>query len=74
MLERISNRFTFDNACYFSSSAKEFESLDGIGPVLAERIVSYRKTNGPFSAIEDLLKVQGIGQNTFAKFKAKLRV
>ena len=56
------------------ASAKEFESLDGIGPVLAERIVSYRKTNGPFSAIEDLLKVQGIGQNTFAKFKAKLRV
>ncbi|MEY4412229.1 MAG: hypothetical protein RL560_488 [Actinomycetota bacterium] len=56
------------------ASAKEFESLNGIGPVLAERIVSYRKTNGPFSAIEDLLKVQGIGQNTFAKFKAKLRV
>jgi competence protein ComEA len=56
------------------ATAKEFEALDGIGPVLAERIVAYRKTNGPFSAIEDLLKVQGIGPNTFAKFKAKLRV
>ena len=56
------------------ASAKDFESLDGIGPVLAERIISYRKTNGPFSVIEDLLKVQGIGQSTFAKFKAKLRV
>ena len=56
------------------ASAKDFESLDGIGPVLAERIISYRKTNGPFTVIEDLLKVRGIGQSTFAKFKAKLRV
>ena len=56
------------------ASAKDFESLDGIGPVLAERIISYRKTNGPFTVLEDLLKVQGIGQSTFAKFKAKLRV
>jgi len=56
------------------ASQKDFESLDGIGPVLAGRIVAYRKTNGPFTAVEDLLKVPGIGQSKFAQFKEKLRV
>ncbi len=56
------------------ATAKEFESLDGIGPVLASRIVSYRKANGAFTAIEDLKKVPGIGEITFEKFKEKLRV
>ena len=56
------------------ASAKEFEALDGIGPVLASRIISYRKSNGPFATVEDLLKVPGIGAGTLSKFKDKLRV
>ena len=56
------------------ATQKDFESLDGIGPVLASRIVAFRKSNGPFTAIEDLLKVPGIGQSKFAQFKEKLRV
>lgn len=56
------------------ASAKELEALDGIGPVLAARIVSYRKVNGPFISVEDLLKVSGIGSAKFAQFKEKLRV
>jgi competence protein ComEA len=56
------------------ATAKDFESLDGIGPVLASRIVTYRKSNGPFTAVEDLLKVPGIGQSKFDQFKSKLRV
>ena len=56
------------------ASAKEFEALDGIGPVLASRIVAYRKANGPFASIDDLEKVPGIGASTLAKFKSKLRV
>lgn len=56
------------------ASAKELESLDGIGPVLAARIVAYRKVNGPFLTIEDILKVSGIGTSKFAQFKEKLRV
>ena len=56
------------------ATVKDFESLDGIGPVLANRIVNYRKINGPFAAVEDLLKVPGIGQSKFAQFKEKLRV
>lgn len=56
------------------ATVKDFESLDGIGPVLANRIVGYRKVNGPFAVVEDLLKVPGIGQSKFAQFKEKLRV
>jgi competence protein ComEA len=56
------------------ATVKEFEALDGIGPVLANRIVTYRKINGPFTVIEDVMKVSGIGAGTFAKFKEKLRV
>jgi competence protein ComEA len=56
------------------ASAKEFEALDGIGPVLASRIVSFRKEHGPFATLDDLLKVPGIGSSTLAKFKTKLRL
>ena len=56
------------------ATAKEFEALDGIGPVLASRIVAFRKANGPFASIDDLLKVPGIGAGTLSKFKTKLRV
>lgn len=44
------------------SSAAELEGLPGVGPVLAARIVEFRESNGPFSAIEDLLDVGGIGE------------
>jgi competence protein ComEA len=53
---------------------QDFDSLDGIGPVIASRIVAYRKANGPFSTIEDLQKVSGIGVAKFAQIKAKIRV
>jgi len=45
------------------------EALPGIGEVLAQRIVDYRSQNGPFRRIEDLLKVEGIGEATFEKIK-----
>ena len=56
------------------ATAKELETLDGIGPVLASRIIAYRNTNGPFAALEDLLKVSGIGAAKFAQFKEKISV
>jgi competence protein ComEA len=52
----------------------DFDSLDGIGPVIANRIVSYRKTHGPFITVEDLQKVSGIGAAKFAQIKSKIRV
>ena len=56
------------------ASASELDSLDGIGPVIAKRIIAYRTANGPFIALEDLLKVSGIGDAKFAQFKEKIRV
>lgn len=56
------------------ASAKELEKLPGIGPVLASRIIEYRKINGNFQSIDDLRKVQGIGASTLEKFKSKIRV
>lgn len=45
----------------------ELESLPGIGPVLARRIIGYREENGPFRAPEELTKVTGIGAATLAE-------
>ena len=56
------------------ATASDLDSLDGIGPVIAKRIITFRTTNGPFTAIEDLLKVSGIGDAKFAQFKEKIRV
>ncbi len=52
-----------------TASPSQFESLPGIGPVLAERIVQYREKNGPFSSPEDLLNVSGIGNTRFNEIK-----
>lgn len=52
-----------------TASAKELEELPGIGKVLAERIVSFRETNGPFKSIEDIKKVSGIGEKKFEAIK-----
>ena len=44
-----------------TATAAQLETLDGIGPVLAQRIVDYRETNGPFASVEGLLEVKGLG-------------
>lgn len=54
------------------ASIAQLDSLPGIGPVLAARIIEYRKTHGPFVAIEDLRKVRGIGTRLFDEIKARL--
>ena len=41
------------------------ESLPGIGPALAQRIVAHRQTHGPFERIEDVTQVSGIGEAIF---------
>jgi competence protein ComEA len=56
------------------ASAKDLEALDGIGPVLAARIIAYRNANGPFVTLEGLLEVSGIGPAKFAQFKEKIRL
>lgn len=48
------------------------DSLPGIGPALAERIVEYREKHGPFQDIADLKKVSGIGESKWEKLKDKV--
>ena len=56
------------------ATARQLDSLDGIGPVIAARIVEYRKINGSFLSVDDLQKVSGIGAAKFAQIKSKVRI
>jgi len=56
------------------ATAKQLDELDGVGPVIAQRIVDYRKKNGSFISVDDLQKVSGIGAAKFAQIKAKVRI
>ena len=48
------------------------ESLPGVGPVLAGRIIDWRTSNGPFTKIEQLQDVSGVGPKVFAKLEPHL--
>lgn len=50
------------------------DALPGVGPVIAQRIVEYRQTHGPFASIEDIKNVSGIGETTFANMEHMITV
>jgi competence protein ComEA len=54
------------------ADATALETLDGVGPALAQRILDYRKAHGGFSSINDLQNVSGIGDKKFAAMKDKV--
>ncbi|MCP4714887.1 MAG: helix-hairpin-helix domain-containing protein [Deltaproteobacteria bacterium] len=52
-----------------TATAKEIALLPGIGKKTAKTIVEYRSSNGGFKALDDLLKIKGVGKKTIAKCK-----
>lgn len=50
------------------------DTLPGIGPSKAKRIIEYREQNGPFKSIEELKNVSGIGEKTFEQLKDLITV
>ena len=57
-----------------TASQTELETLPGIGPSIALKIINYRKENGKFSSIEDIKNVSGIGENKFNELKKYIGV
>jgi competence protein ComEA len=56
------------------ASKADLETLPGIGPVLAQRIIDYRRAHGPYKTIADLRKVSGIGRKKLEKIKPYLTI
>ncbi len=57
-----------------TASLEELQTLPRIGPAIAQRIIDYRKEHGPFKRVEDLLKIQGIGERVFEQIKDRVTV
>lgn len=55
-----------------TADQQTLQTLKGIGPVLAARIVNWRQINGHFGSKQDLLKVQGIGSKLLSNIEAQI--
>ncbi|MFR1654762.1 ComEA family DNA-binding protein [Bifidobacterium catenulatum] len=52
-----------------TAGSNELQTLKGVGPVTAQRIIDYRNQIGRFDNVDQLLEVKGIGEKTLAKFR-----
>ena len=72
--QRVSKKVSSGPININRATLRQLDALDGIGPVIAGRIIEYRKKNGSFLTVDDLQKVSGIGAAKFAQIKAKVRI
>lgn len=56
------------------ASLEDLQSIRGVGPALADRILQYRQEHGRFEKVEDLVNVRGIGQAKFEKMKSQISI
>lgn len=52
-----------------SATEAELQTLPQVGPAIAARILAYRSENGPFTAVDELLEVSGIGEVTLEQIR-----
>jgi len=57
-----------------TATQAQLETLPGVGPAAAKRILEYRQKNGNFKKVEDLMNVKGFGEKVFLKLKPLLVV
>jgi competence protein ComEA len=57
-----------------TATLEQLQTLPGVGPVLAQRIIDYREQNGQFRSVADLRKVTGIGDARYNELKARVTV
>lgn len=57
-----------------TAAQSDLESLPRIGPKVAQRIIDFRTKNGNFKRIEEIMKVQGIGEKVFEQIKDRITV
>ena len=57
-----------------TANLDELQTLPRIGEKVVQRIIDFRKEHGPFKKIEELMKVQGVGEKTFKLLKDKIEV
>jgi competence protein ComEA len=56
-----------------SATVEQLETIDGIGPVTAQKIIEYRDQNGGLASVEQLDDVSGIGPATMESLRARLQ-
>ena len=57
-----------------TATSQELQTLRGIGPAMARRIIEYRQISGRFSTVDDLTNVKGIGEKTLEKLRDSITV